>query len=199
MAHPMKLIWFMWTMLPVLLTGCHRGPGVKIPAYDPQQAAQQAVETMDSNSDQLLSRDELAASPGLLSNLASIDQDADQQLSAAEIEQRVARYTDMGVGAMSVQCLVYWSGQPLVGAEISFVPETFMTDTVKLGKGRTRNDGSAALVTEDRFPGLSPGLYRVVISKMQSGQETIPARYNTATELGYEVTLDSTNARFDLE
>lgn len=198
MVHPPKIELLMSTLLLALLTGCDQGHRVNIPSYDPQLAAQQAVVAMDTSGDQLLSRDELAPSPGLLAALATMDQNGDQQLSADEIEQRVASYADMGIGATSVQCLVYWNGQPLVGAEVSLMPEPFLTDSIQAGKGRTRSDGSAALVTEDRIPGLSPGLYRVVISKRENGQETIPARYNTATELGHEVTVEPTTARFDL-
>ena len=199
MIHQRKLKLLSTTLLLTLLTGCSRGPAkVKIPKYDAQRAAQQAVEEMDTDGDQLLSREELVPSAGLLAALASIDQSGDQQLSADEIEQRVAMYAAMKMGAQSVTCVVTMGGRPLVGAEVSFVPEPFLTETIKSGKGKTRADGSASLVTEDRVPGLSPGLYRVSISKIENGQETIPVQYNTSTELGHEVSSDAAYAKFDL-
>ena len=60
MARQRKLKLFTITLLLVLLTGCNRGSRVKIPSYDPQRAGRQAVEAMDTNGDQLLSREELA-------------------------------------------------------------------------------------------------------------------------------------------
>ena len=39
----------------------------------------------------------------------------------------------------------------------------------------------------DDYPGIYVGLYRVRISKKVDGKETLPARYNTATELGREI------------
>jgi hypothetical protein len=38
--------------------------------------------------------------------------------------------------------------------------------------------------------GVHFGLYKVRISKLSNGQETLPARYNTETELGQEVSYD---------
>jgi len=45
--------------------------------------------------------------------------------------------------------------------------------------------------------GVGLGLYRVRISKKVDGQETIPARYNTETELGVEVAQDNGNLTGD--
>ena len=199
MGQRWKLKLVACALLPAIVTGCRRGPpSIKIPSYDPPRVAQRAIDAMDANGDQLLSREELASSPGLLAILRTADQDGDEQLSAAEIEQRVAGYAQLGMGAQSVMCKVTLRGRPLVGVEVSFVPEDCLADILQAGKGRTRRDGSASLVTENRVPGLSPGLYRVVISMMENGEETIPAKYNTETELGYEVSAHSATAQFDL-
>ena len=55
--------------------------------------------------------------------------------------------------------------------------------------GETGRGGSAALaIPGEELPGIHCGLYRVEISKLdQAGAETIPARYNTDTTLGQEV------------
>ena len=188
MIRPLKPELLTITLLLALVTGCKRGPGLKSPRMARKWR----------HSKRLLSREELAPSPGLVAALANTDQSADQQLSADEIEQRVASYAEMGMGVQAVTCLVTMRGRPLVGAEVSFVPEMFLTDIIKSGKGQIRVDGSALLVTEDCIPGLSPGLYRVVISKLENGQETIPDRCNTDTELGHEVSADAAYARFDL-
>jgi hypothetical protein len=39
-------------------------------------------------------------------------------------------------------------------------------------------------------PGIQVGLYRVKISKMVGGKETIPRKYNDQTTLGQEAALD---------
>jgi hypothetical protein len=43
---------------------------------------------------------------------------------------------------------------------------------------------------DEKFPGVYLGLYRVKVSKQVGGRETIPARYNSQTELGCEVATD---------
>ena len=48
--------------------------------------------------------------------------------------------------------------------------------------------GLAQLAPEfEGYPGIYTGLYRIRISKLVNGKETLPARYNTETELGREV------------
>jgi hypothetical protein len=50
---------------------------------------------------------------------------------------------------------------------------------------------------------VQPGLYRVEVSKMVNGKETIPSKYNTETTLGVEVAQESPamifGAHFDLK
>ncbi len=40
-------------------------------------------------------------------------------------------------------------------------------------------------------PGASFGLYKIRVSKLVGGKETIPARYNSSTELGLEFAPDA--------
>ena len=42
------------------------------------------------------------------------------------------------------------------------------------------------LRTKDK-PGVHLGLYKVLVSKVIDGKETIPAKFNTATTIGIEV------------
>jgi hypothetical protein len=58
--------------------------------------------------------------------------------------------------------------------------------------------------SSDTPAGLALGLYRIRVSKMVDGKETIPARYNTETTLGQEVSMDdpavaSQRVRYDLK
>ena len=55
----------------------------------------------------------------------------------------------------------------------------------------TDERGIASVSGHDaQFPGIYLGFYRVRISKQVDGKETVPARYNTESELGYEATDD---------
>ena len=94
------------------------------------------------------------------------------------------------------------NGKPLAGAEVKFVPETFLGDDIKTASGKTNQAGMARLsvATTSRAdpPGVAFGLYRVEITKPG---DNIPAKYNTETTLGQEVALDAPNIqniRFDL-
>ena len=88
-------------------------------------------------------------------------------------------------------------GQPLSGALITFEPEKFLGDEIKTAFATTNQFGTAApsIPIEQRpdpkLPGgANFGLYKVRISKIVNGKETIPARYNTETVLGQEVSYD---------
>ena len=94
--------------------------------------------------------------------------------------------------------------QPIAGAEVKFVPESFLGPGLKTGTGTTDKNGDAMISQpsrggDDPAIGMCPGFYRVEITK---GNE-IPAKYNTATILGEEVAGDavglSTGLAFELE
>jgi hypothetical protein len=103
----------------------------------------------------------------------------------------------MQSGMTIVPCRVTLDGQPLVDATVTLEPETFLGDEMKPAVGATNQSGatSPAIPKEQRpdpkLPGGAQlGLYRVRISKIVNGKETIPARYNTETILGQEVSYD---------
>ena len=80
------------------------------------------------------------------------------------------------------------NGAPLVGAKVRLVPESFLGSALQPGEGTTDERGIAIVSTPPRYaadvPGLSPGFYRVEITKEG---DSIPAKYNTATTLGLEI------------
>ena len=104
-----------------------------------------------------------------------------------------------GFGRMTVTCRVYRINKkggkgktPLADAEVKLVPEAFLGPGLSTGTG-TLDKSGAAMVSQpsrggdDPAIGMCPGYYRVEITK---GNE-IPAKYNTATILGVEVSGDS--------
>jgi hypothetical protein len=94
-------------------------------------------------------------------------------------------------------------GQPLAGAQVLFEPEAFLGDEIKKATGTTNQFGDVApvIAKEDRANPTLPGgvhfgLYKVRISKQAGGKETIPARYNSETTIGQEVSYDDPGLGF---
>jgi hypothetical protein len=89
------------------------------------------------------------------------------------------------------------NGRPLVEATVTLEPEPFLGDEIKAATGLTNAFGttSPSIPKEERPDPTLPGgahfgIYKVKISKIVDGKETIPARYNTETTLGLEVSYD---------
>jgi hypothetical protein len=86
------------------------------------------------------------------------------------------------------------SGKPLSDADVIFEPEEFMGDSITAATGKTDVDGRVGLKSEyakqNGRRGMSLGFYRVKVSKISDGKETIPAKYSSATTLGRVVTED---------
>jgi hypothetical protein len=80
-------------------------------------------------------------------------------------------------------------GRPLVGAEVTLVPEEFLGTDHKSAKATTDPGGDFRLKTAGiNSIGAQPGVYRIQVSKKDAaGKEMIPARYNTETTLGVEL------------
>ena len=115
------------------------------------------------------------------------------KVTAAEIDARINEWKKRGTGRINVMCLVKRKGssEPIAGAEVKFVPEDFLGKELPVGIGTTDAKGYAKILPQgakgESSLGLCPGFYRVEITK---GGE-IPAKYNTATELGQEVAVDA--------
>jgi len=188
-SRPNRLIYpLCCASILAILASCGP-PRVKLPPLKPAQAARQAMTTYDADGNGSLSPDELEKCPGLRASLPTMDTDADGNLSAGEISERLKSQRATGLALTSVSCMVYLRGRPLEGATVRFVPEDFLGDGIQTAAGKTGRGGSAALaIPGEELPGIHCGLYRVEISKLdQAGAETIPARYNTDTTLGQEV------------
>jgi hypothetical protein len=167
--------------------GCsdkNRDP-VRPPAFSPSEGAKQALADYDKNKDGFIDQNEAKSSPGLLYAFKSFDKNNDGKLSADELESQMATYGD--VGAMAISLVFLLDGNPLEGATVTCVPEKFMGPNYKPATGKTGADGSAEPQAES-LPGLPYGVYRIEVSKKNAaGQETIPARFNTNTTLGFEL------------
>jgi hypothetical protein len=181
-------------MLIMVLTGCTARPGrVASPKFDAANASETALDLYDSDADSHLSKSELKKCPSLLSKLRQIDGNGDGRLSAPEIKQRVEAWLATRVGFVSgYKCKVLENGRPLGSATVEFVPEEFLSDTVKKASGTTDSAGIASLAIADidlpddlrGVRGVQPGMYRV---RIDHPSKAIPKEYNDESQFGCEI------------
>jgi hypothetical protein len=165
---------------------------------DPDDAGSQAMEMYDTNGDGNVAGDELEKAPGLKAALSRLDANGDKAVSADEVAERVRSWQKSGYGLMSFGFTVTLNGRPLTDAIVTFEPEEFLGDEIKPASCTTNafGGGGATIAKEDRPAPTTPsgmhlGLYKVKVSKIADGKETIPTKYNTETTLGQEVSIDA--------
>jgi len=184
--------------LITLVSGCGSGaPSVLIPTYDPGFSGEKAMEVYDLDSDGFVAGEELEKAPGLKAALKTIDSNQDGKISEAEVVERIQKLQEMNVGLMLFSSTIVLDNRPLKGATITFEPDVFMGDSIQQAFGTSSiTGGTKARIPKDKRPspnsppGVQPGIYLVRISKIVNGKEIIPAKYNTNTVLGKEVSSD---------
>jgi hypothetical protein len=181
----------------VFFTSCRGGPTpVRPPSISASSAGSEAMELYDTNGDGQVAGDELEKAPGLKAALPRLDADGDGGVTADEVAARVAQWQKAGVGLISFSFTVTLNGSPLSDAVVTFEPEAFLGDDVKPASCTTSSGvGGPTIAKEDLPdptwpPGMQHGIYKVKVSKIIDGRETIPAKYNEATVLGQEVAQD---------
>jgi hypothetical protein len=182
----------------LLAGGCSSGPSrVQPPDIDAGDAGEQAIEMFDKDGDGFIAGAELDESPGIKAAMATIDADKDGKVTEDEIYQRVRAWQATRYGVLSTQCSFTMDGKPLGGAEVTFEPEPFLGDEIKAAVDVTSPGGlcqpsvpKEQRVTPDTPAGFQLGLYRVRVSRKVDGKETIPAKYNTETTIGQQISTD---------
>lgn len=181
----------LFAMVIFASSGCSFAPAeIKPPDIDPAELTSAIIMSLDKDGNQAIDKQELSASPALLGDLTQYDGNSDQQISKDELAQQIARIFSRGVGLTSLECTVLYQGQPLADAEVRFIPELFLGDAIKPAQGKTDANGFTAIaIPDDQLPkdqqGLTKmhlGLYRVEITHPT---KKIPARYNSSSTLGY--------------
>jgi hypothetical protein len=182
-----------------LLVGCSSGGPERIqpPSFDPAASAAKAMEMYDTDSDGFIAGSELEVSPGINASMKKVDANQDGKVSEQEISDRISALASQKVGLMTFTCDVTLDGRPLEGATVTFEPEEFLGDTINAASDSTNIVGTASpSIPKDKRPstttppGIQAGIYKVRISKLVNGQETVPAIYNSETILGKEVARD---------
>jgi len=123
----------------------------------------------------------------------------------------IALFAVAGCGrAVSVSGVVTLDGKPIEGAAVSFTPASGDGGGLGGSYGKTDAQGKFSLrtVIGDK-PGAAAGKHKVTISLSQGAdpnnpeaaqKELIPAKYNTKSELTFDVPSGGTNkANFDLQ
>lgn len=188
-----------WAALCLIaVAGCSSSPPrVNQPYIDAAGAGAAAMELYDANGDGKVAGDELAKAPGLQALVATADADKDGGISAEEVTARIDKWKEQKTGVTIFSFLVTLNGKPLEGASVTFEPESFLGEEIKTAVGETGfgGNGGASIPKDQRPsptspPGMQLGLYRVKVSKMVNGQESIPPRYNQQSVLAQEVAGD---------
>jgi hypothetical protein len=185
-------------LICLLMAGCSSSAArVKVVDIDPSEASSAAMEMYDKDGDDALAGDELSAVPGIKKYLKHYDRDGDNRVSRDEIAQRLEDWADQRLALHGPTVAVQLDGQWLEGATVKFVPEGYLGPNVKPAMGITMSNGFAPLTHDEEFlpktangrplAGVTSGTFKVEITHPS---RRIPARYNTATELGEEVAYD---------
>ncbi len=177
----------------VLCVGCTHTPDrVVPPVINPTEAGEAAIKMYDKNGDGAISGDELKQSPPLKAALKRLDAGGGK-ITAQSIAARIQQWQDSKIGLMALTVIVRLDGKPVMGATVTAEPEKFLGPELTTISGTTIAGGATPLSSgKDQF-GAKPGFYRLRISKLDNGKELFPARYNTATELGFELAQDNTD------
>jgi hypothetical protein len=181
------------------LAGCsQRASRISPVDIDASSASSEAIELYDKNGDGALAGDELNAVPGIKKYLDKYDRDSDQHVTRDEIATRIGDWSGQKMALMGRSYVVMLDGRALEGATVTLVPEPYMGDAVKPATGVTAHNGLTTRMShaeEDLpksangrpIPGVKGGTFKIQITH---ASRKIPAKYNTATELGDEIAYD---------
>ena len=187
-------------MPALILAGCtcsSMPSRVRPPDVDPSSAAAEAVKQYDKDGDGAVAGKELETAGSLASRLTLIDGNGDKKVTQDEIQAAITDLLGKGVGLTTFQCKVTVKGAPLAGAEVKFVPESFMQGAILPAKGTTDESGIAVIALDSsQLPEaqqhlsnvVQPGFYRVEITHPQT---KLPAKYNSASTLGQVISPNS--------
>jgi hypothetical protein len=176
----------------VVFCGCGGGGPARetAPWISPSSAGAAAIAEYDTNHDGVISGAELDKCPALTSALARYDTNGDKKVTAAHIAARIEKWQESKTALATLSVAFTLDGQKLVDANVTAEPEQFLGPDAQPAIGTTDANGNARLKVSGKV-GAHFGLYKVRVSKLEGGKETIPAKYNVDTQLGLEFAPDA--------
>jgi hypothetical protein len=178
-----------WSLVVVLaaLVGCHGDPPPPgRPPLVPAEMARRAMELYDTNHDGRIDAAELTQSPALAALAASLGPQAAEGLTEEQLARRAEAWLKSPSGLVPQRLAIDLDERPLAGASVTLEPDACMGPAYYPASATTDAAGQCCPGVDPRYGGLWLGLYRIRISKLDGGRETIPARYNAQSELGLE-------------
>lgn len=177
--------------------GCGQPKQVEVTVFDVDAVTTAAMQQLDQDQNEKLSAAELKASPGLRGSRREIDSNRDGQISKEELHSRLQTYVDQRIAILPYPIYVTLRGRPLVGATVVLTPESFLGEVIEPATGETDSYGVVrpTIELDDEIAsrgttGFRSGVYRVSVSqKDAAGNEKLPARFNTESKLGIEVSM----------
>jgi hypothetical protein len=177
-----------WSLLLLAgLIGCTgRKARVGIGLGEPAETTKAMFQALDNNSDGSIQGDELGGCPGLAASLGAWDTDGNKGVSTAEAQQQFEKWKAMRVGAINASTTLNLNGNPLRGAKVEWVPESWMGSNFPTATSTTDPSGRAiakVAASGDRDAslgdGLPPGFYRLVITHPE-----VPEKYRVNSQAG---------------
>ncbi|MGL4513995.1 MAG: hypothetical protein ACRCT8_12965 [Lacipirellulaceae bacterium] len=180
--------------------GCFSGPAAVRPDLDPGEMTRGAIKAYDTDADGALSAEELKRVPGVAKYAAKYDSDGDNSVSQDELRARFDAWEDQGLSFRRLDATVTLRGRPLAGASVEFVPEVYMSPSIKPARGTTDGSGQVKISVApedlppalksrgDSFRGVYVGTYRIKVSHPRA--KLAPA-YAAGDALGEEVARDT--------
>jgi hypothetical protein len=131
---------------------------------------------------------DLQKCPPLKQAFDRIDANHDGKLALDELAARHAFWTTPITSSVSPELRITYKGHPLTLATVRLEPDPCMGEGFVPVEGKTDLQGVARPKVDAGQP-VSCGLYLVRVSKHEAGRETIPAKYNSQSELGCEIAM----------
>jgi hypothetical protein len=186
-----------------LLAGCSKAPSrIDAAGISSGSAAAAAIAEYDSDGDGAISGAELDKAPALKAALKVLDTNNDQKITADEIAAEIDKWAAGRVAFLEADCTVTMDGRPLAGATVTLTPEKFLGETVHPATGTTDRSGRVRLSVAPEFlpspnlKGIQCGFYKVAITHPT---QKIQAQFNTATTLGCVVSQSSVARGLDFK
>jgi hypothetical protein len=155
------------------LAGCNsRPPAIQIPQYDPQAFASSLLERFDADHNATLSKQEAAKAPGLAAAWSRYDTNKDEAISRDELAARAQQWVDRRDGMVAITCVVRLGSSQIADVQVKLVPDESLRGVTQPAEAVSLADRPSLLSippelkseAHRNFSGMQYGLYQVAVS-----------------------------------